>query len=125
MLLRRRVGHAVGLEPADERVGQGRRQAEDHQREEDPDREHLRGVLEGLVHAAAGPAVAGAAGCSSPPARLGEANMPIEIPISSRIARELGVGEVGREQHQEAEARRPQPSIPPVANGRAPKRSER
>ena len=37
---------------------------DDHQREEDPDRDHLGRVLEGLVHAAAGAAVARAAGCS-------------------------------------------------------------
>ena len=40
-----------------ERVRERRGQADDHQREEDPDREHLGGVLERLVHAAAGAAV--------------------------------------------------------------------
>ena len=59
------------------------------------------------------------------PARLGEANMPIEMPVSARIERELRVPEVGREQHQEPEARRRRASMPAVANGRAPKRSER
>ena len=52
-----RGGDAVGLEAGAERVGEGRRQADDHQREEDPDREHLGRVLEGLVHAAARAAI--------------------------------------------------------------------
>ena len=39
-------------------------------------------------------------------ARLGEANIPIEIPLSSEDDREQRVGEVGRQQHQQHEAER-------------------
>ena len=58
------------------------------------------------------------------PARLGEANMPIEIPVSLRISAKSGyrksVGSSMRRPKLAAAA-----SMPAVANGRAPKRSER
>ena len=62
-----RGGNAVRLEPGRERVRQRRREPDDHQREEDPDREHLRRVLERLVHAGAGAAMLAPGGCSSRP----------------------------------------------------------
>ena len=37
-------------------------------------------------------------------ALFGEANMPIEIPLRARIRREGRVGEVGRQEQQQAEA---------------------
>ena len=39
-------------------------------------------------------------------ARLGEANMPIEMPLMNRIAANTGIGEVDRQQHQQPEADR-------------------
>src|SRR5271166_229819 len=56
--VRRRGGDSVRLQPRGERVREVRREAEDHQREEDADRQDLRRVLERLVHAAAGAAIA-------------------------------------------------------------------
>ena len=55
--LRAGRGDAVGLEPRSERVRKRPGQSDDHQREEDPDRQHLGAVHEGLVHAAAGAAI--------------------------------------------------------------------
>ena len=57
-------------------------------------------------------------------ARLGEANMPIEMPISASTSANSGKGKsigssISRTKLSAA------PSIPPVANQRAPKRSER
>ena len=59
------------------------------------------------------------------PARLGDANMPIEMPVSPRISGELGVAEVGREEQSSPKLERGAATMPAVANGRAPKRSER
>ena len=82
-------GDAVGLEATAHRGGQAGCQPDDQEREEDADREDLSGVLEGLVHAAAGATVArGRLFITA--ALLGEANMPIEIPFSSRIAAKAG-----------------------------------
>src|SRR3954465_11873102 len=47
-------GRVVRQQPVGQRRRQRRGQSGDHQREEDADREHLRGVLEGRVHPAAG-----------------------------------------------------------------------
>ncbi len=46
-------GDAVRLQTRRERVRQRPGEPDDHQREEDPDRQDLRGVLERLIHAAA------------------------------------------------------------------------
>jgi hypothetical protein len=58
------------------------------------------------------------------PARLGDANMPIEIPVSARMSANSGyrksVGRSIRSPKLTAAA-----TMPAVANGRAPKRSER
>ena len=57
-------------------------------------------------------------------ARLGEANIPIEIPFRNRIA-----AKTGKEKSVGSSISRPKliaaPTIPPVAKGRAPRRSER
>ena len=99
--------NAVRLEARRERVRQRRREPDDHQREEDPDREHLRRVLEGLVHAGRRRRGRRAGRLFITPARFGEANAPIESPIRSRIAGELRVGEVDRQQLEQHERRAP------------------
>ena len=121
--MRRAAGTPWLSRPALERVRERRRQADDHQREEDPDREHLRGVLERLVHRAADAAI---------PRRQavhhrGAVGRRRTSPSRSRSAagrRRTGVGEVGRQQREQHEAERGS-TIPAVANGRAPKRSDR
>ncbi len=57
-------------------------------------------------------------------ARFGEANMPIEMPIISSTPANAGNGKsIGsRPSRKKLNA---EPSIPPVANQRAPKRSDR
>ncbi len=58
-LVRHLRGHAVGQQAGGHVVGEGAGQADDHQREEDADGDHLGRVLEGGVHARPGPAVLG------------------------------------------------------------------
>ena len=58
----------------------------DHQREEDADREHHRGVLERRAHARRRRRAGRRAGEFMIAARLGEANRPIPKPLSSRAA---------------------------------------
>ena len=107
-----------------QRVRQVRGEAEDHQREEDPDREHLGGVLEGLVHAPAGATVLrrqavhhrGAVGRGEQPHR----DAPISSSTAANAVKEKSIGSRLSSTNASAE-----PSIPPVANQRAPKRSER
>ena len=57
-----RARYAFVGEPDVERVGQSTREADDHQREEDADREHLSRVLEGRVHARSHAAMLGGQG---------------------------------------------------------------
>ena len=90
----RQVAYLFGYWPrdafGDKAVSEARRerarQAHDHQGEEDPDREHLGGVLEGGVHAGTGPPVLGGR-LFITPARLGLANAPMARPfINSKRA---------------------------------------
>ena len=84
------AGTPCASRPAASVCGQRSREPDDHQREEDPDREHLRRVLEGLVHARRRRRGPRAGRLFITPARFGEANAPIERPIRSRIAANTG-----------------------------------
>ena len=89
----------MGVQAGAERVRQVRRQPGDHQREEDADRQHLGAVLEGLVHRAAGAAVARrqAVHHGRPVGRREHAQSRAP---SAAGRRELHVAEVGRQQPQ-------------------------
>jgi hypothetical protein len=102
--LGRRRGHAVRGEAVRERVRQRHRETEDHQREEDPDREDLRRVLERLVHAAAGaPVLRGQAVHHAGAIRRRECAHADAH--QEQDDREHGIGEVDREQLEQDEAR--------------------
>ena len=78
-------GNAVGDEPVVQRRGQGGGEADDHEREEDADREHLGRVLEGRVHPRRRHRGARGGRLFITPARLGEAKAPIARPFSRSI----------------------------------------
>ena len=80
---------------------QGRGEPDDHQGEEDPDREHLRRVLEGGVHAAPAPRCWGGR-LFITPARFGEANDPVAEPVQEQEQGEGRVGEVDGQELQSA-----------------------
>ena len=96
---------AIGLEARRQRVRQRRGEAEDHQREEDADRQDLRGVLERLVHRAARSAVLGRQAVHHGGA-VGRREQPHGRPDQQEDRAEGGVGEVRRQQHQQPEADR-------------------
>jgi len=87
--LRRGGRHAVDLEPRGERVGERHGEPDDHQREEDADREHLGGVLEGWFIAPPAPRCSGGRLLITA-ARFGDANRPMEAPIRRRTAPKAG-----------------------------------
>ena len=105
--VRRRGRDAVALEAGRERVRERRRQADDHQREEDADRQDLRRVLERLVHRAAGAAVLRRQARHDRGAvRRGE--HPHRDPDQREDRAEREVGEVRRQQQEQPEADRGQ-----------------
>ena len=110
--------------PADSVCGQRTREPGDHQREEDPDRQNLSGVLEGLVHAAARAAIARRQAVHhGGPVGRGEQAHRDSVHEQDR-PRTPG----RRSRSAAAPAARSSsaaPIIPPVANRRAPKRSDR
>ncbi len=98
-------GHALADQPGHEAHRQGGREPEDHQREEDTDREHLGGVLEGRVHARARAAVLGGQAVHHPgTVRRGEGAH--REAVQQEQPREQGVGEVHRQQLEQRKARR-------------------
>ena len=117
-------GHVVGDQPALQRVRQPGGEADDHQREEDADREHARRVHERREHAGAGAALRAAASEFITPALFGDENRPIPTPFSSEDQREPDVARSRREARSSSRKLARRAIIPPVANGRAPKRSE-
>ena len=77
----------------------------DHQREEDPDRDHLGGVLEGLVHPPAGAAVALGQAVHHGRA-VGRGEHPHRDPVEGEDGGEQRIREVDRQQQQQREADR-------------------
>jgi len=100
-----RVVDAVRLQPRLHGCGQRGRQADDHQREEDAHRQHLGRVLKGLVHAAAGAAVAGRQAVHDG-GSVGRGEQPHRDAVQEQHHGERGIREVGRKQHQKREAER-------------------
>ena len=111
--------------PALSVCGQRRGQPDDHQREEDADREHLGGVLERLVHRRRRRRGRPRGRLFITAARLGEANRPIDDPDQQQDRAERRDRRSRSAAAAAARSRPPSASIPPVANGRAPKRSDR
>ena len=98
-------GHAVCSEAGAQRMGEAGGEAEDHEREEHADRDDLGRVLEGLVHAAARAAVpAGEAvhDCRS----VGGGEHAHRDAVEGEDEREQRIGEVDREEDEQAEAER-------------------
>jgi hypothetical protein len=111
------------LQATGQRLRQHRRQPGDHQREEDPDREHLRGVLERRVHTTPGTTIPRRQTVHHRrPVRRGET--PIANPFNNRTAANAGYGKtIGSNSNNPNVAAAT--TIPAVANGHGPNRSDR
>ena len=99
------VRDAVGDEAVVHRAREARGEADDHQREEDPDRQHRRRVLERRAHARAGAALVGGQAVHDRRA-VGRGEQAHREAVEEQERRERDVGEVDRQQLEQEEAHR-------------------